>query len=246
MENMEKMILSPEEKTPFVLAEHIEKSFRLSTRKIQVLKDVSFTIPKGEWTALCGASGSGKTTLLDILGGLSRPDCGNVKINGTILSSLSPSAIVNFRRKNLGFVFQSYHMLPELSICENVMLPALLEGRNKKEVKEQSLMLLDRMKLSARSHHRPNELSGGEQQRAAIARSLINSPALILADEPTGNLDSVTGQGILELFQEIHQEGVTIIMVTHDHYVASLADRIIELKDGLIHTRGEEEQKKEQ
>lgn len=245
MENADTNIMEKVEKTPFILAEHLSKSFQLSSRKIQVLKDVSFSISKGEWVALCGASGSGKTTLLDLVGGLSRPDSGKVYINGTLLAGLSASACVEFRRKNLGFVFQAYHMLPELSICENVMLPALLDGRNKKEVKEQALTLLEKMGLSHRFHHRPNELSGGEQQRAAIARSLINSPSLILADEPTGNLDSVTGQGILELFKEIHNEGVSIIMVTHDHFVASLADRIIKLKDGRISPEeetGKEEQ----
>ena len=228
--------LQAEKTAAFVKAESLSKSFQLSSRKIQVLNDVSFAIPQGEWTALCGASGSGKTTLLDILGGLSRPDTGKVWINGTDLAGISSASAVNFRRKNIGFVFQSYHMLPELTICENVMLPALLDGKNKKEIKEKALSLLERMGLAHRFHHRPNELSGGEQQRAAIARSLINSPGLLLADEPTGNLDSVTGKGILELFREIHDEGVTIVMVTHDHFVASLADRIIELKDGFIHT----------
>lgn len=231
-----------EKKDLFVSVEHISKSFLLSSRKVQVLKDVNFSLEKGQWTALCGASGSGKTTLLDILGGLSRPDSGSVMINGTLLSSLSSSASVLFRRKNIGFVFQAYHMLPELTICENVMLPALLDGRNKKEVREQAVELLQRMGLADRTGHRPNELSGGEQQRAAIARSLINSPSLILADEPTGNLDSVTGNGILDIFREIHAAGVTIIMVTHDRYVASLADKIISLKDGLILVPPQEEE----
>lgn len=243
MENKEEnIIFAPEAENSniFVRAEHLSKSFRLSSRTVQVLKDVSFSIPKGEWTALCGASGSGKTTLLDILGGLSRPDTGNVYINDTLLSSLSSGTAVHFRRKNIGFVFQSYHMLPELSICENVMLPALLDGQNKREIREKAMLLLEKMGLSHRFHHRPNELSGGEQQRAAIARSLINSPALLLADEPTGNLDSVTGKGILEIFQEIRHEGVTIVMVTHDHYVASLADKIIRLKDGIICQQQEE------
>lgn len=234
-----------EEAVPFVNAESLSKSFQLSSRKIQVLNDVSFAIPAGEWTALCGASGSGKTTLLDILGGLSRPDSGKVWIGGTDLAGLSSGSAVNFRRKNIGFVFQSYHMLPELTICENVMLPALLDGKNKKEIREKALSMLERMGLAHRFHHRPNELSGGEQQRAAIARALINSPGLLLADEPTGNLDSVTGKGILELFREIHDEGVTIVMVTHDHFVASLADRIIELKDGFIHSSGGEKAEEE-
>ncbi|MBP5181584.1 MAG: ABC transporter ATP-binding protein, partial [Lentisphaeria bacterium] len=228
----------------FVAAEHLKKSFRLSSRDILVLKDVSFSLPKGEWTALCGASGSGKTTLLDLLGGLSRPDSGRVCVDGTDLSTLSNSAAVHFRRKNVGFVFQAYHMLPELSICENVMLPALLDGKSRYDAKEHALSLLEKMGLSHRFHHRPNELSGGEQQRAAIARALINSPSLILADEPTGNLDSVTGGGILDIFRKIHAEGVTIVMVTHDRFVASLADRIIFLKDGTVSQEAEEEPEK--
>lgn len=218
----------------FLRADGITKSFDIGKHYIEVLKGVSLNVRRGEWVALLGASGSGKTTLLDIIGTISSPDSGSLQIDGQEITALSSHEQVVFRRKNIGFVFQAYHMLPELSICENVMLPALLENRPKKKAKEQALALLERVGLAHRVLHRSGELSGGEQQRAAIARALINSPRLLLADEPTGNLDSVTGSGILDLFKEIHADGMTIVMVTHDRYVAGLADRTVELKDGLL------------
>ena len=218
----------------FLRADGITKSFDIGKHHIEVLKGVSLNVRRGEWVALLGASGSGKTTLLDIIGTISSPDSGSLQIDGQEITELSSHEQVVFRRKNIGFVFQAYHMLPELSICENVMLPALLENRPKKKAKEQALALLERVGLAHRVLHRSGELSGGEQQRAAIARALINSPRLLLADEPTGNLDSVTGSGILDLFKEIHADGMTIVMVTHDRYVAGLADRTVELKDGLL------------
>ena len=218
----------------FLRADGITKSFDIGKHHIEVLKGVSLNVRRGEWVALLGASGSGKTTLLDIIGTISCPDSGSLQIDGQEITALSSHEQVVFRRKNIGFVFQAYHMLPELSICENVMLPALLENRPKKKAKEQALALLERVGLAHRVLHRSGELSGGEQQRAAIARALINSPRLLLADEPTGNLDSVTGSGILDLFKEIHADGMTIVMVTHDRYVAGLADRTVELKDGLL------------
>lgn len=218
----------------FLRADGITKSFDIGKHHIEVLKGVSLNVRRGEWVALLGASGSGKTTLLDIIGTISCPDSGSLQIDGQEITALSSHEQVVFRRKNIGFVFQAYHMLPELSICENVMLPALLENRPKKKAKEQALALLERVGLAHRVLHRSGELSGGEQQRAAIARALINSPRLLLADEPTGNLDSVTGSGILDLFKEIHAGGMTIVMVTHDRSVAGLADRTVELKDGLL------------
>lgn len=218
----------------FLRADGITKSFDIGKHHIEVLKGVSLNVRRGEWVALLGASGSGKTTLLDIIGTISCPDSGSLQIDGQEITALSSHEQVVFRRENIGFVFQAYHMLPELSICENVMLPALLENRPKKKAKEQALALLERVGLAHRVLHRSGELSGGEQQRAAIARALINSPRLLLADEPTGNLDSVTGSGILDLFKEIHADGMTIVMVTHDRYVAGLADRTVELKDGLL------------
>ena len=220
----------------FLKAEEIRKSFRIGQEGIAVLRSVSFNVSKGEWIALLGASGSGKTTLLDILGSISKPDAGRVIINGTDYNALSRSGLIRFRRKNVGFVFQAYHILPELNILENVMLPAMLEGMSRKAAKEKALHLLEKVGLSHRLTHRRSEMSGGEQQRCAIARALINDPQLLLADEPTGNLDSVTGKGILDLFLQLKAEtDTTIIMVTHDRQIAGLSDRIIELRDGVIY-----------
>ena len=219
----------------YLSAEKISKSFRISSHKVETLKSVSLTVEQGEWVALLGSSGSGKTTLLDIMGTISHPDSGSLQVGGVDVLALSSRETVTFRRHKIGFVFQAYHMLPELNICENVMLPSMLDGMSKKEAREKALVLLDRVGLAHRVRHRANELSGGEQQRAAIARSLMNSPELLLADEPTGNLDSVTGQGILDIFHELRSEGgMTIVMVTHDKYVAGLAGRTVELKDGML------------
>ena len=219
----------------YLSAEKISKSFRISSHNVEVLKSVSLTVEQGEWVALLGSSGSGKTTLLDIMGTISHPDSGSLQVGGVDVLALSSRETVTFRRHKIGFVFQAYHMLPELNICENVMLPSMLDGMSKKEAREKALVLLDRVGLAHRVRHRANELSGGEQQRAAIARSLMNSPELLLADEPTGNLDSVTGQGILDIFHELRSEGgMTIVMVTHDKYVAGLAGRTVELKDGML------------
>ncbi len=219
----------------FLTVTDIRKKFRISRNELEVLKGVSFGVPCGEWTALLGASGSGKTTLLDILGTISTPDSGTVEIDGVNPAELSGGELVRFRRKRIGFVFQSYHIMPELNILENVMLPMMFAGEKKADCRSRAEELLIRTGLKDRMKHRPNELSGGEQQRAAIARALINSPDLLLADEPTGNLDSVTGSGILEIFENIRSERkTTIIMVTHDKSVAALADRTITLKDGII------------
>ena len=219
----------------FLEASGITKSFVIGKHRIDVLKGVGLQVKRGEWVALLGASGSGKTTLLDIIGTISRPASGSLVCGGRDLTKLHQRELVTFRRRNIGFVFQAYHMLPELNICENVMLPALMEDRPKSEVKAQALALLERVGLGHRVNHRASELSGGEQQRAAIARALMNSPRLLLADEPTGNLDSVTGSGILDLFKEFHAEGkMTIVMVTHDLNVAKLSDRMVELKDGRL------------
>ena len=218
---------------PFLSVQMVTKSFRIASSKIDVLKGVSFSARRGEWLALVGASGSGKTTLLDIVGTISRPDTGRVLIDGADTTAMSSRQTVLFRRRKIGFVFQSYHLLPELTVLENAMLPGMLEGKTVRVCRERAESLLERLGLSHRLAHRPNELSGGEQQRVAIARALQNEPELLLADEPTGNLDSVTGKGILEIFRSIHDEGkMTIVMVTHDRSIAALADRILELRDG--------------
>ena len=221
---------------PFLSVQMVTKSFRIASSKIDVLKGVSFSARRGEWLALVGASGSGKTTLLDIVGTISRPDTGRVLIDGADTTAMSSRQTVLFRRKRIGFVFQSYHLLPELTVLENAMLPGMLEGKAVRVCRKRAESLLERLGLSHRLAHRPNELSGGEQQRVAIARALQNEPELLLADEPTGNLDSVTGKGILEIFRSIHEEGkMTIVMVTHDRSIAALADRILELRDGCFY-----------
>lgn len=228
---MSKELFSREE--PFLSVQMVTKSFRIASAKIDVLKGVSFSARRGEWLALVGASGSGKTTLLDIVGTISRPDSGRVLIDGADTTAMSARQTVVFRRKKIGFVFQSYHLLPELTVLENAMLPGMLDGRPARACRERAAALLEKVGLSHRLMHRPNELSGGEQQRAAIARALQNEPELLLADEPTGNLDSVTGKGILDIFRSLHETGtMTIVMVTHDRTVAALADRILELRDG--------------
>ncbi len=225
----------------FLIAEDIHKTFRIGTKEIPVLKGVSFAVEKGSWTALLGASGSGKTTLLDILGSISRPDQGTVRVDSIDYTTLSRNNLVKFRRQNIGFVFQAYHILPELNILENVMLPAMMDGMKKSEARLKAGGLLEKVGLAHRLNHRPGEMSGGEQQRCAIARALMNQPRLLLADEPTGNLDSVTGKGILDLFVQLRQETeTTIIMVTHDRNVAALADRVVELRDGVIYHPEEE------
>jgi ABC-type lipoprotein export system ATPase subunit len=214
----------------------IEKSYRLEKINIPVLKGIDMEVEKGSWTALLGASGSGKSTLLNLLGAFEKPDAGEICYENTPYSGMKRNDLVVFRRRKVGFIFQSFYLLPELNIRENVELPGRLTAAPRAEIRERALALLDQVGLGHRINHRPNELSGGEQQRAAIARALINRPDMILADEPTGNLDSKTGDGILDIFQELrrHSGEVTIIMVTHDQHVASLADNIIELKDGVV------------
>lgn len=213
------------------------KNYKLEKTIVEVLKGLDVSVKRGEWVALLGASGSGKTTLLNQMGTLEQPDSGSISYNGKCYSKLSNGQATKFRSDKVGFIFQAYHLLPELTVLENVILPGQLAGRNKRELKKIAAVSLERVGLAHRIKHRPNELSGGEQQRAAIARALINDPELILADEPTGNLDSETGAGILQIFKDLHSSedsNHTIVMVTHDRKIAALADRIIELKDGRI------------
>ena len=215
---------------------NILKGYPVGKNRIEVLKNVNMQIEEGSWTALLGSSGSGKTTLLNLLGALERPDKGSISFRDTVYSQMNNDQASEFRCHNIGFIFQAYHLLPELNVLENVILPGMLAGRKRKFLDERGKMLLEKVGLSHRLTHHPAELSGGEQQRAAIARSLINNPHLILADEPTGNLDSKTGAGILKIFQEMHAEmnDHTLVMITHDPEVAAMADTILHLKDGVI------------
>jgi len=225
---------------PVLRAEGVAKSFRLGKSKsaVEVLKGVDFTLREGETVAITGASGAGKSTLLYALAGLEKPDAGEVHYGEKALYQLSSNARAALRAKEIGFVFQAYHLLPELTVLENAMLPALaLPGAWKKgsELRARAAELLDRVGLASRKAHRPGELSGGEQQRAAIARALVNRPKLIFADEPTGNLDSASGEEVLRLlFGEVAAGGLTLLMVTHNDAVAARCSRHVRMADGRI------------
>jgi len=225
---------------PLILrADGIAKSYRMGAAEVTVLKGANLRVRPGEFVAIVGASGSGKSTLLHILGALDRPDRGRVLFEGDDISGFSARQLNRFRNQTVGFVFQFYHLLDELNVLENVCLPAMV-GRSvlgwlacRRKVQRRALEVLDRMGLGSRVQHKPWQLSGGERQRVAIGRALMNEPRLLLADEPTGNLDSVTGNGILEVFEALNRSGQTIVMVTHDARVADRAGRVVTLTDGL-------------
>ena len=214
----------------------VTRTYKLGREKLPVLRGVDWEIRRGEWACLLGASGSGKTTLLNLIGTLEQPDSGTNRIAGVDVSKLGRGEAARFRNRKIGFVFQAYHLLPELTVLENVMLPGNLAGLSRGEAKKRAVPLLETVGLSGRMRHRPSELSGGEQQRAAIARALLNEPELLLADEPTGNLDTHTGEAILELFTELRKlhPGRSIMMITHNREIAKLADRTGELVDGRL------------
>ncbi len=202
---------------------------------LPVLQGVDLSIASGEVVSLVGPSGSGKSTLLHILGTLDRPDQGLVEINGTDVTKLSRNALAAFRNRSIGFVFQFHHLLPEFSALENVCIPGWLGKRSKAEVKREAAALLELMGLADRADHRPNQLSGGEQQRVAVARALINKPAVIFADEPTGNLDSATAQALHRLFFDLRDQfKQTFLIVTHNEELASLSDRCLRIRDGQL------------
>ena len=210
---------------------NIEKSFG----NLKVLKGIDFRAEKSEVVSIMGASGAGKSTLLQILGTLSSPDNGTLRIDGTDVLALGRKQISEFRNRRIGFVFQFHHLLPEFTSVENVMIPALIAGNKEREAKEEALKLLDTLGLSERTTHKPSELSGGEQQRVAIARALINRPAVLFADEPSGNLDSVTKTELHKLFFKLRDEfGQTIVIVTHDPELAGMCDRSLFMKDGVF------------
>jgi putative ABC transport system ATP-binding protein len=220
---------------PVLQAENVEKNYRMGELTVSALAGVSLVVQKGEFVAIMGPSGSGKSTLLHLLGGLDGPSDGEITLAGQPLSKLSDSQITIVRRRKVGFIFQFYNLLPTLSAEENVGLPLLIDGQSLTPHRAKIAALLERVGLADRRHHRPDQLSGGQQQRVAIARAFVNDPEIVLADEPTGNLDSKTGTAILALLRRTCDElGATIVMVTHDPRAASYADRVIFLKDGQL------------
>jgi putative ABC transport system ATP-binding protein len=216
--------------------EKISKSYFMGNQAIPVLNDIDLDIFKNEYVALMGPSGSGKSTLMNILGCLDSPTAGRYILNGKDVSKMPADDLAAVRNKEIGFIFQQFNLLPRLSAAENVALPLVYAGVGKKERLERAKDVLAKVGLADRSHHKPNELSGGQIQRVAIARALINNPAIILADEPTGNLDSKTSAEVMEIFGHIQASGNTVVLVTHEEDIASYAKRVVRLRDGIIET----------
>ncbi|MEJ2003433.1 MAG: ABC transporter ATP-binding protein [Cyclobacteriaceae bacterium] len=220
--------------TKIIETTEISKIYRMGTQTVEALKSIDIVINKGEYVAFMGPSGSGKSTLMNIIGCLDTPSGGTYILNNNDVSDLTENELAEIRNKEIGFVFQTFNLLPRASALENVALPLIYAGFNKADREEKALLALDNVGLADRAHHRPNELSGGQRQRVAIARALVNDPSIILADEPTGNLDTKTSYDIMALFQKLHDRGNTIIMVTHEDDIAHYAHRIVRLRDGLI------------
>lgn len=214
--------------------EEIQKSYFMGKHELQVLKGITLDILRNEYVALMGPSGSGKSTLMNILGCLDSPTSGKYILNGHDVSTMPDNELAGIRNKEIGFVFQQFNLLPRLSALENVALPLVYAGIPKKIRNEMAEEVLRKVDLADRSHHKPNELSGGQCQRVAIARALVNNPSIILADEPTGNLDTKTSYEIMSIFSKIHSEGNTVVLVTHEEDISNYAKRVIRLRDGLI------------
>ena len=215
-----------------IQVENLSKTYELGGQKVPALKGVSFQVQKGEFVAIMGPSGSGKSTLMNLLGCLDLPSSGTYRLNDIEVATLNSDQLAEVRNRRIGFVFQSFNLLPRSSALENTELPLLYSGASNSQSKAREA--LTKVGLDTRARHKPNELSGGECQRVAIARAIVNNPALILADEPTGNLDSKTGEEIMDIFSRLNQEGVTLILVTHEQHVAQYARRVIHMRDGLI------------
>jgi len=216
--------------------ENIHKSYFMGKQAVPVLKGINLTIGRNEYVSLMGPSGSGKSTLMNILGCLDTPTSGTYILNGKDVSSMGDDELAEVRNVEIGFVFQQFNLLPRLTAWENVAVPLIYAGVNKKEREERARVMLQKVGLGDRAHHKPNELSGGQSQRVAIARALINNPSLILADEPTGNLDTKTSIEIMDLFGQIHASGNTVVLVTHEEDIANHTYRIVRVRDGVVET----------
>lgn len=214
--------------------QHIQRYYKMGTELLFALKDVSIEIQKGEYVALMGPSGSGKSTLMNVLGALDTPSDGKYILNGTDVSDMVDNDLADVRNREIGFVFQTFNLLPRLSALDNVALPLIYAGVKKEDRNKRAAEVLESVGLGDRMHHKPNELSGGQRQRVAVGRALINNPSIILADEPTGNLDTKTSVEIMQLFEDLYNQGNTIIIVTHEEDIAQRAKRIIRLRDGLV------------
>ncbi len=217
-----------------IRTENLWKTYEMGTEKIHALAGVSFTVPRGEYLAIMGPSGSGKSTLMNLIGCLDTPTQGQYYINGRLVSDMNDDELAYIRNREIGFVFQTFNLLARATALHNVELPLIYSGTPAQERIERAKMALSMVELEDRMTHKPNELSGGQRQRVAIARALVNNPSILLADEPTGNLDSATGVEIMSLFEKLHEQGNTIIVVTHEHDVAEHAHRIIHIRDGKV------------
>jgi putative ABC transport system ATP-binding protein len=219
---------------PMIQLEGLVRRYKMGGGIVAAVDGIDLTIARGEFVALMGASGSGKSTLLNLLGGLDQPTAGEIWVDGINLARASKRMLVEYRRRRVGFIFQSFNLLAQRTALENVELPLMLDGQPGGMRRERARALLTQVGLGSRTEHRPSEMSGGEQQRVAVARALANQPAILLADEPTGNLDSTTGAGVMALLRELNGGGLTLIVVTHDPAVGAYADRIVHLRDGRI------------
>jgi putative ABC transport system ATP-binding protein len=219
---------------PIIIIKDLQRHFKIGDVLVKAISGLDLTINKGEYVALMGPSGSGKSTLMNILGCLDTPTSGSYTLNNQDVSNLTDNELAEIRNKEIGFVFQTFNLLARSTALENVALPLVYAGKSKKERTLQAEAVLKSVNLSDRMHHRPNELSGGQRQRVAVARALVNNPSIILADEPTGNLDTKTSHEIMELFEQIHANGNTIVVVTHEEDIAKRARRIVRMRDGVI------------